>query len=123
MTQNFHFKAESKKILGKLRDIIPPYKSSKYLIWVKSRFPDYEIHHILGSHLGRKNTDYLVVPLDPEVHRKIQKHYYKWILPHLNTATLLLSEYATELGLEVKTITKIEELKQLIEQIKEREKE
>lgn len=98
-TFHFDIKKLSKQILGQLRDGIPPYKSKKYLKWVKERFPDYEIHHILGSHLGRKNTDYLVVPLLPEVHRKIQKHYYKWIMPHLNTALLLLLEYGESLGI------------------------
>jgi len=117
-------KLEAKHLVGALRNALPPYKSPKFLAWVKNKYPETEIHHILGSVIGRKRTDYLVVPLMPETHRKIQKTWYKFVPVYLPTSLLLLMAYAEEVfGLEVSKPESIEELRNLIETIYKKEKE
>ncbi len=116
--KNLTFKKALRNAIAEFRHKIPPYKSRKYLRWVKNRFPDYEIHHILGSHIGKKNTDYLVVPLAPDVHRKMQRYYYKFFPMHITPAVLILLHYAKEVyQVELEVPDTMEQMIEIIETI------
>lgn len=107
-----------KEFFKKYRHALPMYKSKQYLRWVKERFPDYELHHILASVHGKKHTDYLVVPLTPEQHAKIQRYAAAFFYRYLGAAVILLLDYAkTELKLEVQYPETVTELVELLHRI------
>lgn len=59
-------------------------KSDKYLKWLKLDNPGKEPHHILGSTIGRKFTDYLIVMVDRPEHETAEKfkpYYFMIYLP------------------------------------------
>lgn len=52
-----------------LRHRIKPWKSKGFLSFMKERFPDKDLHHLLGSVGPLKLTDLLVVPLSRQQHQ------------------------------------------------------
>lgn len=116
--------ALERNFFKKYRHSLPMYKSRKYLKWVKGRFPAYEIHHILASVHGKKHTDYLVVPLTAETHRRIQKYASTFFYRYLGASVILLLDYANDvLGMQEEYPERMEDLVALLHRIHKREDE
>lgn len=80
-----------------LRRVFGFEKDKQYLAWVKSLFPNYDLHHILGSTTGKKFTDYLVIPLSHEEHlNKAENYKADYCIKHYNFAVGILLRYAKE---------------------------
>jgi len=54
-----------------LRNRLPVSKSKEFLAWVKEKYPNWDLHHILGSNRVKLN-DFLVCPMPHEIHMKIE---------------------------------------------------
>lgn len=61
-----------KEIFTKFRYEMGFQRSKKYLVWLKEKYPNREPHHLLGSTIGKKYTDYLVVMLTREEHKECE---------------------------------------------------
>lgn len=113
-----------REFFKKYRHTLPMYKSRRFLKWAKDKFPDYELHHILASVHGKKHTDYLIVPLKPEQHTKIQRYASTFFYRYLSAAVIILLDYAREeLELDVEYPQSVEELTQLLHNIHKTEEE
>lgn len=56
------------------RHVIGFHKFPEYLKVMKNKYPDKDLHHILGSKHSKKYTDALVVPIDHNFHlEKVDK--------------------------------------------------
>lgn len=118
--------AYSKNEVLRYRHILGFEKSKKYLEWMKKKFPNMDIHHILGSYMGKKMTDLLVVPINHKFHIEIVTgNEGKYFLVYLPTALKYLQQYAKEcLNLQISyNNIEPETVKQLIATVHEKEKE
>lgn len=113
----------------KYRHIIGFQKSKKYLQWVKSKYPGMDLHHILGSEMAKKHTDYLIVPVEHKYHLEyVESHKEEFFYQSLKQAQILLIGYATEaLGMWLNEFcdleyTKAEDLAEIIKIIHKNEK-
>lgn len=80
-----------------LRNIFGFERDKKYLAWVKSLFPNMDIHHILGSTFSKKFTDYLVAPIEHEEHlTKAEYNKAEYCTKYFNISVRLLLQYAKE---------------------------
>jgi len=61
-----------KELFTKFRTELGFEKAPKYLQWIRDKFPQLDIHHLLGSYFGKKMTDYLVIPLTRYDHCKYE---------------------------------------------------
>ena len=71
-------------------------KFPKYLTWMHRRFPNMELHHILGSCKGKRFTDALVMPLTREDHAKAHKRLPHYFNIHLTESFLYFIQYLEE---------------------------
>lgn len=116
----------SKQEVLRYRHILGFEKSREYLMWLKSKFPDYDIHHILGSYFGKKMTDLLCVPIRHKYHiETVTGNEGKFFLTYLPTALKHLTQYAKEcLNLQISyNNIEPETVKQLIATVHKKEKE
>ena len=87
----------NKETFTRLRAIFGFEKDKDYLAWVKSIIPHYDCHHILGSFLGKKMTDYLVIPLSHKEHlEQAENHKADYCIKHFNSSVELLKRYAKQ---------------------------
>lgn len=113
------------------RNVLGFEKSQRFLIWVKKLFPNTDLHHILGSTIGKKFTDYLVVPLPHRFHLEVVEYNRaKYFDKYLPKAVWLLLQYASvELLIDKKELEQYETdyepetIKKLIELVHGKEKE
>ena len=77
-----------------LKNTIQPVKSIKYLEYLKSKFPDRELHHILGSYTGMKGTDFLIYPCTHKEHEHAEKNKSQFGIEVISSSINLLIEYA-----------------------------
>jgi hypothetical protein len=111
------------------RTILGFQKSKKYLAYMKSCYPDKDLHHILGSVFNKKFTDYLVVPVDHDFHlNKVEPNKAYWFSQYLKWAVRSLVHYARQiLGFSTAEIVKLlpnyepENIKKFIEAVYELE--
>ena len=56
------------KLRKALKNRLPIIRNPKYIKWMKSLYPDYEIHHTTGGYRGCKHNDLLTYPLKQADH-------------------------------------------------------
>ncbi len=84
----------AKEYFIKFRNELGFEKSRRYLQWAKMQHPDKDLHHLLGSTVGRKFTDYLVVPITHEEHLLIAERFKAlFFIQNLHKAIKLLIKY------------------------------
>lgn len=88
------------EILYKQLRNLPIYKSKKFLAWVKQKYPDKEVHHLLGSMTGIKLNDYLVKPVQRQEHLEAEKHKQDFAIANLPQSLNILFQYIKELELK-----------------------
>ena len=74
--------ADKKILFTRCRNEVNLSKSPRYIKWLKAKYPGREPHHLLGSTLGLKYTDHLIVMLTREEHKECEpkigsSHYNK----------------------------------------------
>jgi len=85
-----------------LRNNVKLWHSKKYIAYLKERFPNKDLHHLLGSFMSKKITDSLIIPLSREEHTQAHKLNKEDCLEiYLPSAINLLQDYITELELKV----------------------
>jgi hypothetical protein len=69
-------------------------KAPEYLKWLKEKYPWLEPHHILGATSKRlKFTDYLVIPVTREEHKKAHENLPLFFMVNLPKSLKILIEY------------------------------
>lgn len=76
---------------------MPTRKSKRFLKWAKEKYPNLELHHILGSQTGIKLCDYLVKPVTREQHLYAERNKSDFAIDNLHTSLNILFEYISEL--------------------------
>lgn len=72
-------------------------KAERYMLNRKIKYPDKDLHHILGSYSGRKTTGYLMVPVEHFFHlRKVHGNMPKYFRLFIAPAILQLADYGKE---------------------------
>lgn len=56
-----------------LRYSVNKWISESYREYLKKRFPDKDLHHLLGSFTGMKISDSLLIPLSRKEHNEVHK--------------------------------------------------
>ena len=55
-----------------LKQRLPFLKAPEFIAWRRARLPEskknWTYHHLLGSYIGKKTTDYIGIFLPPDVH-------------------------------------------------------
>ena len=70
-------------------------KSKRYLKYMKSKYPNQDLHHILGSIHSLKFTDYLIVPIDHAHHLNVvEPHKAVWFDRYFEDAMVHLQWWA-----------------------------
>ena len=79
------------------RHVLGFQKSKRYSDWLKRQNPRFDRHHILGSYIGRKMTDYLQVLINHKFHiETVTGNEGKYFRVYLLTALTNLKKYAKE---------------------------
>lgn len=89
------------ELYKQLRTLIRPYKSQRYKDWAKNKFPNHDLHHLIGSVGSLKLTDILIAPVSRQTHIAIEKDKDAWFYKLLPTALNLLTEYVEYLEKEL----------------------
>lgn len=84
-------------VYNRLRTFIKPWKSKKYLEWLKDKYPIRDLHHLVGSVGKLKLSDALMVPLTREQHNTAHDNAALFFEDNLYVAVNLLQEYITHL--------------------------
>ena len=82
-----------KALYIRLKDYLDKCKSPQYLKWVRNKYPDKELHHLTGSHIGSKTTDYLILPLTRAEHEEAEKRKSEYAIEHLHESLNILQSY------------------------------
>ena len=85
--------AHHKVLYMQIKRLVPPVRDKKYLDWVRTKHPEKEIHHLFGSYIAGKRTDYLVLPLTREQHLEAEKNKSEFAIEHLAESIALLITY------------------------------
>lgn len=85
------------EILYKQLRNLPIRKSPKYLKWVKSKYPELERHHLIGSQTGIKLNDYLIAPITHKDHETAERHKIGFAIESLPQSLNILFEYISQL--------------------------
>jgi len=88
---------ENETLYKQLRNIQPVYRSKKFINWVKAKYPQYEVHHLLGSMTGIKLNDYLVKPVTRREHLEAEQHKIDFAIDNLARSLNILFEYIKHL--------------------------
>jgi hypothetical protein len=83
----------AKEYFVKLRHELLFEKSNRFLLYMRLENPGLEVHHILGSAIGKKYTDYLVVMLTRKQHIEAEKHKPYYAIHYLPKAIQNLINY------------------------------
>lgn len=87
---------ESELLFKRFRRVAGKFgKSKKYEKWLKARHPGKSWHHVCGSYMSRKTTDYLSVMVDAVEHSERQDDR-AWTIEQLPRAIENLIEYTME---------------------------
>lgn len=79
----------------KYRHFLGFQRSPHYLKYMKKKFPALDLHHILGSSLGKKYTDYLIIPIEHSFHiNTVTGNEGKYFYAFLNSSINHLKQYA-----------------------------
>ena len=84
---------KEKELFGRFKHNTRPAKSLKYLKWLRERFPNRELHHLVGSQGKLKLTDYLIVAVTREEHARAEAFKILFFFEHLHEAVNNLIEY------------------------------
>ena len=76
------------------------HRNKEYLSFCKKRFPNLELHHILGSTIGKKHTDYLLCPYDKGKHIIAHKYPGDNIEVEIIVAITLLEIFLDHKGID-----------------------
>ena len=104
------------------RNVAGFQKSARFLEWAKHKYPGKDLHHIFGSFLGKKMTDYLVVPLEHRFHlQAVTGNEGKFFLTFLPDAVSILLEYLSEVHNKEHNLLDLEpeSIKRLVETVSE----
>lgn len=82
-----------KAIYIRLKDNLLKFKSPKFRQWVKDSFPNFETHHLFGSHTGSKTSDYFILPLSRLEHEEAEKRKSEYAIEHLHESLNILQTY------------------------------
>lgn len=83
------------------------WKSPKYIRWMHKKYPNEDLHHILGSTVGLKFAD-LVVPIEHLFHiNKVEKDKPRYFEMLFAPAVHHLKQYAIHLGVSPLMITNL----------------
>jgi len=77
----------------RLRNFIKPWKSKGYMSWVKQKYPNRDIHHLIGSQTAIKLSDMLIYPVDRKTHEYAEAHKEEFFLHTLPESLNLLGKY------------------------------
>lgn len=80
-----------------LRYKIKPWKSKGFLGYMKERFPDKDLHHLLGSMGPLKLTDLLLAPVTRAEHQKCHEQPAIALEEKLGEALNYIQDYITYL--------------------------
>lgn len=79
------------------RAVLGFQKFPKYLASMKRKYPDKDLHHLLGSILGKKFTDALVVPIPHNFHLNVvEKNKAEYFDKYLTLSIIHFLEYMEE---------------------------
>ena len=113
------------------RTVLGFQKSKKYLSYMKARFPYLDLHHCLSSTMGKKFTDYLVIPIRHDHHLQVvEPHKAYWFHIYFEQSIVHLQSYAfLKLGFSHAQLNKLlpnyepENVKAFIEAVYQKENE
>jgi len=91
-----------KAIYIRLKDNLLKFKSPKFREWFKQSFPNFEGHHLFGSHTGSKTSDYFMLPLTRAEHEEAEKRKSEYAIEHLHESLNILQTYVKYLEGKVK---------------------
>lgn len=83
-----------------------PFKSLNYLRWLKTKEPDRELHHLLGSQGTLKLHDLLIIPVSREEHMQAEAHKEEYFFTYFPYSFNILTQYVAYLE---KYVTQYEE--------------
>lgn len=76
---------------------LPVYRSDKFLKWVKAKYPDRDMHHLIGAMTAIKLNDYLILPLTREEHIQAESKKGEFAVDNLPRSLNILFEYIKEI--------------------------
>lgn len=91
-----------KAVYASLKNNLKFYKSARYRKRFKEKYPDpIHGHHPFGSFVGKKTSDYTMIPLTREQHERAHKEMDKVAMENLHVMINLMQEYIYELEQEL----------------------
>ena len=91
-------KTDSDILFSKIRSVALKYgKAKQYKAWLKSTQPERDFHHVFGSSMSLKSTDWLAVMVTREDH-VINQDNKDWLIHQIPIAIDNLLLYITEKG-------------------------
>lgn len=93
-------KTDSEIFYTRCRNLGKPWRNEDYYKWLKAKYPEHDLHHLLGSMGKLKLTDALIIPLTRIEHSKIHQRPggdVEAFIEHLPKALELLQEYIDHL--------------------------
>ncbi len=85
------------EILYKQFRNLPARKSPRYLAWLRKRYPDKQVHHLIGSMTGIKLNDLLCVAVTAEEHEQAEREKIKFFGERLSESINNLIIYLEEI--------------------------
>jgi hypothetical protein len=80
-------------------------RSEFFMPDMKKKFPKLDLHHLLGSYLGKKMTDFLLVPIPHTVHlEKVEKNKAIYFMLYILMAITYLRNWCVKNGARKKDV-------------------
>ena len=90
-------KTDGDILYNRLKNTVGFDKSKKHLAFVGGKYPGKVLHHLFGSFMGKKTSDYAVIPLTIEEHERAEADKSNYAIEHLHTLIKILIERVKEL--------------------------